>query len=167
MPASGSTLPLPEDPERWACLTRHEAALLRIARRRCACPQDAADVVQETLTRAAAQSDLRLQDAGAWMTRTLLNLCNDLHRRPRHAPLDDVDIPSELVDFQSPEGALLVREEVAALAARLALLPARQQLAVRLRAQELAVPEIAERMEVPYKTAESLLSRARATLRRA
>ncbi|WP_141316001.1 RNA polymerase sigma factor [Streptomyces spinoverrucosus] len=44
-------------------------------------------------------------------------------------------------------------------------LPERQARALRLRAEDLTVGQVAERLEVSYRTAESLLARARCTLK--
>jgi RNA polymerase sigma factor (sigma-70 family) len=151
---------------RWEALWDHRDDLMRIATRRCPSPTDAPDVVQETIIRAASKADLRLPEAGAWMTRTLVNLCADLHRRPQHVDLDLLgDLPSPRVDCQSPEAQVSARSDVESILRRFPGLPPRQQQAVRLKAQELGVAEVAEQMQLPYKTVESLLSRARRHLR--
>lgn len=151
---------------RWEALWDHRDDLLRIAARRCPSPADAPDVVQETILRAASKADLRLPEAGAWMTRTLVNLCADLHRRPQHLDLELLDeLPSPRVECQSPEVQVSARSDVESILRRFPGLPPRQQQAVRLKAQDLGVAEVAAQMQLPYKTVESLLSRARRHLR--
>jgi DNA-binding CsgD family transcriptional regulator len=66
----------------------------------------------------------------------------------------------------SPEQLVLDRETAATAVRRLSRLPERQREALLLRSAGFGINEIARELDVSYKTAESLLSRARAFMRK-
>lgn len=147
----------------WRDLWSHRSALVRIARPRCPSAYDAEDVVHEAILRAAEADHVAPVEAGPWLTRVVVNLCHDLHRRPVDAALDQQpDLPQQ---GRSVEEVTELRDEVARLGRRFARLPERQRQAVALRAAGLGVEEIAVELGTSYKTTESLLSRARSSLR--
>ncbi|TLQ42925.1 RNA polymerase sigma factor [Streptomyces marianii] len=151
--------------ERWQRAWSHREDLLRVARRRSMSPEDAEDAVHEAMLRAAENPHLDDERLGAWLTTVTMRLCVDRHRQvsreaevnssprlvaPRPAPLDEV---------------VCDRAEARWLAVRSGELPARQAEALRLKSEDLDVGEVAREMGLSYRTVESLLARARRTLR--
>ncbi|ESQ73664.1 RNA polymerase sigma factor [Asticcacaulis sp. AC402] len=148
-------------------VTRKLPRLLSLARRMLGDPVEAEDVAQETLVRTWKQARDWVPGRAridTWMHRVALNLCYDrLRRRRDQVSTDDV----EIVD--SAPGAVAVIEQAqnaAALQTALKALPERQRVAITLcYYQELSNIEAAALMEVSVEALESLLSRARRTLR--
>ncbi|MDX6287663.1 MAG: hypothetical protein QOG53_3148 [Frankiales bacterium] len=140
-------------------------ALLRIARRRTACEQDAEDAVSEAQLRAMQAEYLDDERIGAWLTTVTINLCTDMARkRLRAAKHLSATVPSAQVE-DSPEQRVVDADTAARVVQRFSRLPARQREALMLRTAGLSVDRIADRLGLSYKAVESLLSRARATLR--
>lgn len=139
--------------------------LLRIARRRTSSDEDAADVVGEAMTRALERPYLDPDLVAGWLTRVTLNLCADLGRdRSRAAKR------ARFTVMHQHEGAPvdeLVSHRVDAqrISKILEHLPEAQRNAMLLRAEGRSVAEVAEAMQLSTKAAESLLSRARSSLR--
>ncbi|MDI9882834.1 sigma-70 family RNA polymerase sigma factor [Streptomyces sp. HNM0645] len=151
--------------ERWQRAWSHREDLLKVARRRSMSPEDAEDAVHEAMLRAAENPHLDDERLGAWLTTVTMRLCVDRYRQvsreaevrssprlvvPRPAPLDEV---------------VCDRAEARWLAVRSGELPARQAEALRLKSEDLDVGEVAREMGLSYRTVESLLARARRTLR--
>lgn len=140
--------------------------LLRVARNRGLSEADAQDVVSEAVARALEGSDsLDPQRVGAWLTAVTVNLCADLgrdrrrlHKRIRFAVQHGTPPPSL-------ESVVVERVSAATVVPLLARLPTEQWRALTLRADGHAVAEIANRLRVSEKAAESLLSRARTAAR--
>jgi RNA polymerase sigma factor (sigma-70 family) len=140
--------------------------LLRIARNRALSEADAQDVVSEAMARALEASDsLDRARVGAWLTAVTVNLCADLgrdrrrlHKRIRFAVQHGTPPPSI-------ESVVVDRVSAATVVPLLSRLPAEQWRALALRADGHAVAEIASRLDVSEKAAESLLSRARTAAR--
>lgn len=151
--------------ERWRGIWSHREHLLKVARRRSMSAEDAEDAVQEAILRAL--EDPRVEDdrLGAWLTTVTVRLCVDryrqvvreaeLHRRRALASPDPVPADEAVCD----------RAEAGWLVGRSGELPARQAEALRLKSQDLGVGQIARRMGLSYQAVESLLARARRTLR--
>ena len=150
--------------EDWEALWTVRAALLRVARRRLICPDDAEDVVTEAMLRATDRG-IEPTAAGAWLTRVVINICIDRHRREHSRRRAEARLHTDVDTVPSPEDDVCDRDEAAFLSERLRELPPRQQRALLLKAAGLGSAEIATRMDTSYKTVESLLARARATLR--
>ncbi len=119
--------------------------LYRLARRLVSDPEEARDLVQEAFLRAARRvRSVPADDAGAeaWLTRVVVNLCRDRHRRlavrrrdARHLVTPEAD-PSS-----SPEDRAAARS---AVEAALATLPPRRRAVVVLHElEERSVAEIA------------------------
>jgi RNA polymerase sigma-70 factor (ECF subfamily) len=158
---------------------RYFPRLYRFAVARLANDQDAAeDVVQQVLVRALGR--LHTYRGEAALLTWLCTLCrreiaarNEYQDRRREVPLVD-DRPeirmaidalaaSELVD---PETSLQRRELAELVRLTLDLLPGHYGDVLEWKyMQELSVHEIADRLGVGYKAAESLLTRARAAFR--
>ncbi|MFG2755540.1 sigma-70 family RNA polymerase sigma factor [Streptomyces wuyuanensis] len=151
--------------ERWQRAWSHREDLLKVARRRSISAEDAEDAVHEAMLRAAENPHLDDERLGAWLTTVTMRLCVDRYRQvnreaevrssprlvaPRPAPLEEV---------------VCDRAEARWLAVRSGELPARQAEALRLKSEDLDVGEVAREMGLSYRTVESLLARARRTLR--
>ncbi|MHC5704821.1 RNA polymerase sigma factor [Streptomyces tirandamycinicus] len=151
--------------ERWQRAWSHREDLLKVARRRSMSQEDAEDAVHEAMLRAAENPHLDDDRLGAWLTTVTMRLCVDRYRQvnreaevrsspllvaPRPAPVDEV---------------VCDRAEAKWLAVRSGELPARQAEALRLKSEDLDVGEVAREMGLSYRTVESLLARARRTLR--
>ncbi|MFJ9173114.1 sigma-70 family RNA polymerase sigma factor [Streptomyces sp. NPDC102360] len=152
-------------PERWLRVWSHREDLLRVARRRSMTPEDAEDAVHEAMLRAAERPGLDDERLGGWLTTVTMRLCVDRHRQvTREAEVHRS--PTLTVPGPVPvEEAACDRDEARWLAARSAQLPERQAEALRLKSEGLDVGEVALRMRLGYRTVESLLARARRTLR--
>ncbi|MGD6750429.1 sigma-70 family RNA polymerase sigma factor [Streptomyces sp. BH105] len=154
-------------PERWLRVWSHREDLLRVARRSSVSPEDAEDAVHEAMLRAAERPGLADERLGGWLTTVTLRLCADRHRQ----------VSREAEAHRSPtltgpgpvpvDEAVCDRDEARWLAARSARLPERQAEALRLKSEGLDVGEVALRMRLGHRTVESLLARARRTLRTA
>jgi RNA polymerase sigma factor (sigma-70 family) len=152
---------------RWSDAWEHRERLLRIARRRTFSEHEAEDVVSEVLLRAAVSVPLTDEALARWLTTVTLNVCADLAREHARSGKRAVYSMRQLLPEPSPEQLVIDREAAATAVRRLSRLPERQREALLLRSTGFSVAEIAAELEVSYKTAESLLSRARAFMRRA
>lgn len=143
--------------------------LLRVARRNGADPEDAEDTAQEAMLRAAEHPEIPDERLQAWLVAVTIRLCMDGHRRrtrearrwQRASARATVQQPG-----QHPEDEVCERSEavwVASLAAE--ILPPRQVQALRLSAAGCDVQQVASELGVRYRAAESLLARARRTVR--
>jgi RNA polymerase sigma-70 factor (ECF subfamily) len=146
---------------------RHQDRAWRLAWRMLGDAAEAEDVVQETFLR-IFRSAPRYQPSASFRTylfRVLARLCLDV--RSRKKP----DYGNRLPDFAdpaaTPEEILQKAERSAAIGRALAGLPARHRAAVLLRHDEgLSYREIAAILQTSEKTVDSLLQRARQSLRR-
>lgn len=147
---------------------RHADRVARVSRRMLGDAAEAEDVAQEVFLRVWKQApNWRTGEAklATWMHRVTLNLCTDRLRRRRETP--DPDAGLGLADPSlGAEEALHVRERSARVRAALALLPERQRAAIALCYFEgVSNIEAADALDVSVDALESLLSRARRTLR--
>lgn len=130
---------------------------------------EAEDVAQEVMTRAWRQAPRWVAGRArfdTWMHRVALNLCYDRLRRRRERPV--ADVPERPDPSCGAEQALQSQERSQQVAAAVQALPARQREALVLcHYQELGNIEAAAVMQVSVEALESLLSRARRTLRSA
>ena len=151
--------------ERWRRMWSHREQLLRVARRRSMSQEDAEDAVHEAMLRAAERPDLDDERLGAWLTTVTMRLCVDRYRQVnREAEVRTS--PTLIAPGPVPvEEAVCDRAEARWLAVRHGELPARQAEALRLKSEDLDVSQVAVRMGLSYRTVESLLARARRTLR--
>ncbi|MEU8689945.1 sigma-70 family RNA polymerase sigma factor [Streptomyces sp. NPDC048665] len=151
--------------ERWQRMWSHREQLLKVARRRSMSQEDAEDAVHEAMLRAAERPDLDDERLGAWLTTVTMRLCVDRYRQVnREAEVGSR--PTLVAPGPVPvEEAVCDRAEAKWLAVRSGELPARQAEALRLKSEDLDVSQVAVRMGLSYRTVESLLARARRTLR--
>ncbi|MEW2631383.1 sigma-70 family RNA polymerase sigma factor [Streptomyces sp. NPDC048389] len=164
-PAQPGGRPGQESQERWQRAWSHREDLLKVARRRSMTPEDAEDAVHEAMLRAAEHPHLDDDRLGAWLTTVTMRLCVDRHRQvnreaqvrtsPRLHPPGPVPVDEAVCD----------RAEARWLAVRSSELPARQAEALWLKSEDLDVGQVASKMGLSYRTVESLLARARRTLR--
>ncbi len=149
-----------------AIVDRHYGLVFRVAARILAEPSDAEDVAQEAfvkLWRDPAVIDNPAALKG-WLARVARNLAIDRIRRAKPASADGLD---ELPDAATgPDGRLRHAQAAELVAGAIAGLPERQRTALQLTYFEgLGNQETAEVMQVSVEAVESLLSRARRTLR--
>lgn len=155
-----------DDRRRWLLLWQHRAVLVRFARTRGVSLADAEDIVHEAIVRAMESPSLEQARARGWLVAVTARLAADLYRgRLRDARLRERGI--ELFDHARFDERYCDQAEAEWAARLIDTLPARQRDALTLRAHGHSVSEIAGRMEVTYRTAESLLARARSTVRAA
>ena len=151
--------------DRWEYIWSHREELLQVARSRSMSPEDAEDAVQEAMLSAIKNQGVRYDRMGAWLRAVTVRLCvarqrqvvreAELSRRPVLAPVEPV--PVEEAECDRAEARWLVDRGME--------LPARQAEVLRLKSQDLDVQEVARKMGLSYQAAESLLARARRTMR--
>ena len=147
---------------------RHVPAMLALARRILGNSADAEDVTQEAMLRVWTNAPRwrPLAAVRTWITRVVVNLCLD---RKRRAPWVALEAAGEIAD-PSPgaehgiESSQLDRQ----VAAAVAKLPARQRTAVALTYNEgMSNAQVAEILDTSVSAVETLLVRARQSLRQA
>ncbi|MFF3458931.1 sigma-70 family RNA polymerase sigma factor [Streptomyces sp. NPDC002730] len=150
---------------RWQRAWSHREQLLKVARRRSMSQEDAEDAVHEAMLRAAEHPDLDDERLGAWLTTVTMRLCVDRYRQVNRET-EVRSSPTLLTPVPVPvEEAVCDRAEARWLARRSGELPARQAEALWLKSEDLDVGQVAVKMGLSYRTVESLLARARRTLR--
>ncbi|MFI5684393.1 sigma-70 family RNA polymerase sigma factor [Streptomyces sp. NPDC051636] len=151
--------------DRWQRMWSHREQLLKVARRRSMSQEDAEDAVHEAMLRAAERPDLDDERLAAWLTTVTMRLCVDRYRQVNREAQVRTS-PTLVAPGPVPvEEAVCDRAEARWLAVRSGELPARQAEALRLKSEDLDVSQVAVRMGLSYRTVESLLARARRTLR--
>jgi RNA polymerase sigma-70 factor (ECF subfamily) len=150
-------------------VSRKLPRLLSLARRMLGDAVEAEDVAQETLLRTWKQAAVWVPGKAridTWMHRVALNLCYDrLRRRRDTSSTDDI----ELVDPALSAPARIEADQTASqVRAAIGALPDRQREAIQLTYyQELSNQDAAAVMNVSVEALESLLARARRSLRSA
>lgn len=151
-------------------VARHSPRAQALAHRFTGSATEAEEIVQEAFWRVWRTAG-RWTAGGAmfstWLHRVVVNLCVDHDRRRRIRRLlpfaDAFDPPSDEV---GAERAVVGQGEMAAVRADIAALPARQRAALLLSADgERSNSEIARILQTSEKAVESMLVRARRTLR--
>ena len=146
-------------------LDRHQNAVFRFTCGMLRNVDEAADLTQETFLRFYRAVGTYRPEAAlrTFLLRIAKNLCIDYFRRSRPAYMEN---PPEPVEHDTPDRALLRAESLRALSEAVSELPENQRVAVILRhGEDLRYNEIAEVMDTSVSAVESLLVRARKTLR--
>ena len=146
---------------------RHGRRVLGMARRMTGNLAEAEDVAQEAFLR-VWQRAADWRDKGAkfstWLYRVVMNLCLDRQRRKPMAPLEAAGDPAD--ERPDAETTLAAAERSRQVEAALATLPDRQRAALVLSYYEgLNNAAAAEALEISVAALESLLVRARRSLR--
>lgn len=102
--------------QRWASLVPHRDSAVRLARSRGA-GEDAEDVVQEALLRAASHPGLDLSRAKSYLSKIVVNLVTDLHRRS--AKEDQLRAHASLVPSPQDDSELVEDRDLARQATQL------------------------------------------------
>jgi RNA polymerase sigma-70 factor (ECF subfamily) len=145
---------------------RHAGRALRLARRILGDEALAEDIVQDALLRVWTNAPRWRPEAAfrTWLYRVVVNLCLNAKRRPADLPLADgeqIADPGLAADSQ-----LEARERDRRLVAAIGALPERQRAAIVLSYHEgLSNAEIAAVLDTSVSSVETLLVRARRTLR--
>lgn len=157
-----------QDREAFRALTqRHVGAILALARRMLNDDAEAEDVAQETLLRlwrAGETLDLGSHGLRPWLRRVASNLCIDRVRRAKRVVVVDevpeiAEPPRQMTELMEED--LAKRVDIA-----LKALPERQRLALTLFHHEgLSQIEVGDIMGISDEAVESLLSRARRSLK--
>ncbi|MFM9371455.1 sigma-70 family RNA polymerase sigma factor [Streptomyces sp. Da 82-17] len=155
------------DAARWHRAWSHREQLLRVARRRSMSAEDAEDAVHEAMVRAMEHPHLDDDRLGAWLTTVTIRLCVDRYRQVSREAEVRTSPRLTLPAAVPVEDSVCDRAEARWLAARSGELPARQAEALWLKSEDLDVAQVAKKMGLSYRTVESLLARARRTLRSA
>lgn len=146
-------------------LQRHQDAVYRFARRMLEKDQDAEDISQETFLRLYRVSNRYRPVATlrTFLLKMAKNLCIDHHRKKRPELMAQIpEIATQATPLDLLEGAI----ETDRLEKAIQRLPANQRAVLLLRHNEnLRYRQIAEVMDLSVGAVESLLVRARRTLR--
>jgi RNA polymerase sigma factor (sigma-70 family) len=151
--------------DRWEHMWSHREHLLKVARRRSVSQEDAEDAVHEAMLRAAERPDLDDERLAAWLTTVTMRLCVDRYRQVNREAEVHTRPTLHAPGPVTVEEAVCDRAEARWLAVRSGELPARQAEALWLKSEDLDVGQVAVKMGLSYRTVESLLARARRTLR--
>ncbi|MFE6186285.1 sigma-70 family RNA polymerase sigma factor [Streptomyces sp. NPDC056465] len=153
---------------RWELVWSHRDELLEMARSRSASAEEAEDAVQEAMIRAVEDPDVPYGRVRSWLRLATVRACADRRRQvARDSELSE-SLSAAHADPPLVEEAACDRAEARWLAARSAeLLPERQAEALRLHSQDLDVAQVARTMGLSYRATESLLARARRSVRNA
>ncbi|MGH6992317.1 MAG: RNA polymerase sigma factor [Caulobacteraceae bacterium] len=148
-------------------VARKLAAVLRLSRRMLGEEAEAEDVAQETFVRLWRQAGRwrpGVAKLDTWLYRVALNLCHDRLRRRRE--IVTADPPDRADPSLSQESALERLQMAQIIRAELLALPPRQREAIALiHGEGLSGSLAAEAMGVSLDALESLLARARRSLR--
>jgi RNA polymerase sigma factor (sigma-70 family) len=153
------------DDERWQLAWDQRPLLLAMARSRVSW-HEAEDVVSEALLRAQRATDVPTPALRSWLVTTTLRLCTDTHRASARDLRRRQRVTGQtLAVVPGPEDEVVERVHARWLADQVQRLPEHQAEAIELRTEGHEIGSIAGRMNLPYKAVESLLSRARRSLR--
>ncbi|MDF1625956.1 MAG: RNA polymerase sigma factor [Parvibaculaceae bacterium] len=148
-------------------LARHIGSVLALANRMLKDRGEAEDVAQETFLAAwkmASAWEPERAQFTTWLHKVAMNKCLDRLRKKKPEPMPEgMDVASSALD---PEADLLNGELGTRVNTAIQALPERQRAAISLSLHgQLSNPEIAETLAVSVEAVESLLARARRTLK--
>lgn len=147
---------------------RHTQKFFNLAYRTLGNEKDAEDIVQDSFTKVWRKPTLYKPERGAkfttWFYRIVVNASIDLKRKNK--PVYGLEEQMVDGDYIRQDEKMVVAEEYAQLESAIQQLPERQQTALNLcYYQGVAQKEAADIMGVGVKALESLLSRAKASLK--
>jgi RNA polymerase sigma-70 factor, ECF subfamily len=143
----------------------HHQRLYRLARRLCGSADDARDLVQETLLRAARHVQSVPDGAGheeAWLVRVLVNIARDRWRQVAVRKRGATTIAAAAPERSSSESALLARSMIRQALERLP--PRRRAIIVLYEIEGATIPAIARLLGVAAVTVRWHLSIGRREL---
>src|SRR4051812_40165795 len=147
---------------------RHAGHAFGLARRVLGNEALAEEIVQDALLRVWIHAPRWRPEAAfrTWLYRVVVNLCLNARRRTPDLPLDAADHVADAVP--DAEAQLEAGERDLHLAATIDALPSRQRAAIALTYQEgLSNAEVAAVLDTSVSSVETLLVRAKRTLRTA
>lgn len=145
---------------------KYRGALLSHVNRLVHCPDDAAELVQETYLRVMKQVPMAEFEsiARAYLFQTATNLARDHFRRQRwraHQPLESAPEPEAPQASNSPEDLALWREAIEALFAGVLSMPEMtREVFTRARFDDQSYCEIASELGTSVRTVERRMSEA-------
>lgn len=159
-----------------ALLERHQAQIYRFSLKMCRDPEDAKDVLQETLLATArGVRDFRgASSFSTWLYTIARSFCIKRRRRRKLAPDEERSLDSEMIadgrqltdPAQSPDDAVAGKEVERALDQAIRNLEPIYREVILLRDVEgLTAPEVAEVLGVSVQAVKSRLHRARLSVR--
>ena len=157
-------------------LERHQAQIYRFGMKMCRDPEDAKDVLQDTLlAMARGVRDFRgASSISTWLYTIARSFCIKKRRRSKFAPEEerslDTDVAAEArhlaAQSDNPDEALAARQVERALEQAIAALEPMYREVLLLRDVEgLTAPEVAEVVGVSVQAVKSRLHRARLSVR--
>lgn len=147
---------------------RHSERFFRLAYRYAGTRAMAEDAVQDAFLRLWERPHLWQPDKGTkfttWFYRVVVNICLDARKKKQPLPLiDDAPLPDER---PGTDAQLIASQERQAVEREIAALPERQRTALSLCYDaELSHQDAADAMGVTLKALQSLLMRAKTTLK--
>ena len=161
-------LALEEDHQAYARLVdKYKGKIFAILYRMMGQPEDAQDLAQEVFTKAYFQLHKFQPNSNfsAWLYRMAANHCLDELRRQKRS-VQTTDEEMELIDAETPEDALLQKEQKQVLLRQVMGLEEEYRSVVVLRyIEQLSYREISKAMSIPITTVQMRLHRARKKLR--
>lgn len=158
-----------------ALLSRHQARIYRYGMKMCGDPEDAQDVLQETMIALARNiGDFRGESAlSSWLYAVARSFCLKKRRKRRHAPKevasleqDSAAVAAIETDEVAPDQALATKEVETVLADAIGELDPDQRDVLVLRDVEgLTAPEVANVLGISVAAVKSRLHRARIAVR--
>ncbi|MCC6527350.1 MAG: sigma-70 family RNA polymerase sigma factor [Polyangiaceae bacterium] len=159
-------------------LARYQPRVLRFGLKMCGNPEDAQDVLQDTLFAAARTArDFRgASQVSSWLYAIARSFCIKKRRRRKHAPaelesldvLGAAEVPAATAPDESPEQALETRRLQQALGAAIAALePAQREVLLLRDVEGLSAAEVSTVVGVSVEAVKSRLHRARLAVRAA
>lgn len=147
---------------------RHTERFYRLAYRYVQNKETAEDLVQDAFLKLWQDPGIwqpeRNNKFTTWFYRIVVNLCLDWQKKKRPLALEDE--PSLADEGETLDAAIMRTQEQQLLEREIAVLPERQRTALNLCfGEELSNQEAAEVMGVQLKALQSLIMRAKATLR--
>ncbi len=149
-----------------ALVNRHMPVIFRVSYRMLGDRHEAEDVTQETFLRAwKVLKDWEPKAKfSTWACTVALNLCRDRLRKKKPVLMET--LPERVDSALRPDEELASAQARARIEEKIAALPERQRVALNLCALEgISNIEAARTMEISVHALESLLARARRTLR--